>query len=251
MSVGRTLWRSLVEQTVRWQTRPRQVWSTYGGEQRQVTVVWPVRERGLLWYRALRALVWLAVAGLGVLISAAIIEEQGWAPERSDGLRSALDESDPTYGVVLFAAFVGLTLVGMAAVGLLHLLLRLYGLVAPLVVEGVALRYQIQVTSRSVPNDAEGPQSSFAYSRGVGPGDGLLHRHQRYYLALDVGTETARAHRVRKRWYDLVTNGDAVRVTMVPVIRKVRRVEILHDVGGRSNPSPSGRATMQLTRMPD
>lgn len=229
MSVWGTLWRGLVEQTVRWQTRPRQVWSSYGGNQRQVTVVWPARERGLLWYRALRTLLVLAAAAAGVLASAAIVDSRGWAPEGSDGLRSALDESDPTYGVVLFATFLGLTTMAMVAVLLLHLALRLYGIVAPRTVEGAALRYQVQVTSRYAPSNADGPQSSYAYDHDLGTGEGRLHRHQRYYLAVDVGAETARAYRVRKHWYDLVTNGDVVRLTLVPAIRKPRRVEVLHE----------------------
>jgi hypothetical protein len=238
MSVWGTLWRSLVEQTVRWQTRPRPVWSTYRGEQRQVTLMWPLRERGFLWYRGLRALLMLAVGAGLVLASAAVIEAQGWAPEGSDGLRSALDESDPTYGVILFATFIGLTLASMAAKLLLSLLLRLYAVVVPRTVEGAALRQRVQVTSRHLPSDAEGPQTSFGYSSDEGSGQGRLHRYQRYYLALDVGAETARAYRVRKRWYDEVTSGDVVRLALVPFTGKVRRVEILHHAAGQGQPAP-------------
>lgn len=240
MSFWQTLWRGLVEQTVRWQTRPRQVWSTYGGERRQVMVVWPARERGLLWYRVLRTVLWLAAVAAGVVASAAIVEAQGWAPDGSDGLRSALDEADPSYGVILFATFLGLTTASMAVALLLYLLLRLWGAVVPRTVEGVALRERVQVTSRNLPRDAEGPQTSFAYAQDVGTGEGRLHSYHRYYLALDMGAETALAHRVRKRWYDQVANGDVVRLALVPITHKVWQVEILHHADRQPTP-PVGR----------
>jgi hypothetical protein len=243
MSVWRSLWRDVVEQTVRWQTRPRQVWSTYGGEQRRVTVVWPARERGLLWYRALRVVLSLAAAAAGVLASATVVEAQGWVPDGSQGLRSAFSEADPNYGVVLFATFVGLTAVAMAAALVLYLLLRLSGVVAPRRIEGVALREVIKVTSPHPPRNAEGPQTSFAYDSDVGTGDGRLHTYHRYYLALDVGAETALAYPVRKHWYDHITNGDVVGLALVPITRKVRQVEILQHADGQPTSPVGGPAS--------
>lgn len=241
MSFWVALRRGLVEQTVWWQTRPHQVWSTYGGQRRRVTVVWPLRERDLLWYRGLRAALWLAVAAAGVLASAAIIESRGWAAEGSEGLGSALGDADPTYGIILFATFIGLTMAAMTAVLVVHLLLRLYGVVAPRTVEGVALRQRVQVTSRQPPDDGDGSQRTLAYAPDV-DSPGRLHQYVRYYLALDVGADTALVYRVHQEWYDEVNYGDVVRLTLVPATRKVRRVEVLSTATGQPSPSFDGSA---------
>jgi hypothetical protein len=204
------LWTDLRRQSVAEQTRPRTVWSNYGGRRRQVTVVWPRGERGMWRYEARRGLVVLAGIGALALLSVVAVELlvdqwlSGGVPDDRDG--------DPTYGLLLFTAFVALSLTA-TAVGLVVGGVRdLRGRRRPEVTEGaVVLRQDV-----------------------VEQGEDVVHR---YYLAVDDGTsDTVPAVQVHQGLYAHFTIGDVVRLVRARGTGRVLQIEGVHDAEGRPLP---------------
>lgn len=206
------LWADVRRQSVATQTQPRTVRSPYGGRHREVTVVWPSGERGLWRHDAVRGLRWLGLWAVVGLLSVVAV----WLVDRyvlDDGTPVPAGDDDPAYGILLFAAFVVLSL---AATGM-----------------GLVVAFVRDVRGRRRPDIVEGAVVLRERVAVLGDGD-VVHRH---YLAVDDGTsETVTATLVHPGAYGHVTVGDGVRLVLAGGTRRLLRMEALHDAAGQPLP---------------